>query len=287
MPEAETATTTAAQPQTQTTAAPWLEGLADDHKQFIAYKGFEEGKLSAAQLIDGWRGAEKLLGVPKDHLVQLPADQAKLFEWEGFDKLGVPKAADGYKIERPKLPEGLAYDETLEKAVVEAAVKARIHPAQVQALVNTYVANQTAAHEAAQAQSGEQLAQDKAAINAALKKEGLQPEDALALANQAARALGLLDKVGNLPLLDHFAMVAKGEASLVKKLVEIGKMMGEDQLIGKDGGGFDGAGAAAAQIARMKGDGAALAALTNKNDPAHKATLEKWQRLHRQAAGEE
>lgn len=269
-------------------AAPaWLDGLTDDHRQFMAAKGFEEPKLAASALIDGWRGAEKLLGVPKEHLVQVPTDPDKLFEWDGWDKLGVPKDADGFKIERPKLPDGMAYDEGLEKAVVEAAVKTRIHPKQVQALVNTFAANQSAAMEAYQAQAATQLSQDKDAINAALKQDGMVPDDALALANQAARALGLMDKVGDISLLDHFAMASKGDAAFVKALVNIGKKLGEDELVGKNTDGFDGAGAAAAQIARMKADGSAMSALTNKADPQHKEVLRKWQELHKAAAGED
>lgn len=67
-------------------------------------------------------------------------------KWPGWEKLGVPKDAAGYKISRLQMPEGLTWDEGAEKAAIDLAVKMRAPPHLVQAFVEHQAQQRIADH---------------------------------------------------------------------------------------------------------------------------------------------
>ena len=79
-------------------AAPWYGEITDPD-----LKGFAELKkpTDAATALKGWRDAEKVIGVPREQLLRLPADLSKATPEELaaiHDRLGRPKTADEYTI---------------------------------------------------------------------------------------------------------------------------------------------------------------------------------------------
>jgi len=83
------------------TATSWTEGLGDEHKVFVEKKGFKD----PAAVLDSYKNLEKLLGAPRDKLLQLPDSGDKDGFYNLMNKLGRPQDKADYKIE---LPEAIA-----------------------------------------------------------------------------------------------------------------------------------------------------------------------------------
>src|SRR6266852_9046561 len=70
---------------------------------------------SVEDLAHSYLGQGKLLGVPKDRLLTLPATPEDAEGWKAVHlKLGMPEKPDGYKLTAPNLPEGMKVDEKLQ-----------------------------------------------------------------------------------------------------------------------------------------------------------------------------
>src|SRR5688572_23977637 len=85
--------------------ASWADGLDADTKGWVTGKGFDKLDATAAlpELIKGYRGAEKTLGVPADQILRLPGKDAKPEDWRGvYTKLGLPEKPEGYEIKAPE-----------------------------------------------------------------------------------------------------------------------------------------------------------------------------------------
>lgn len=78
--------------------------------------------------------------------VKVPGEKSTPEEHAAFRKaLGIPEAPDGYKLDRPKdMPEGMQYDELLEKTFRETAHKLNLSPAMVAGLYEMYNAREIA-----------------------------------------------------------------------------------------------------------------------------------------------
>lgn len=72
--------------------------------------------------------------------VKVPGEKSTPEDHAAFRKaLGIPEAPDGYKLDRPKdMPEGMEYDELLEKTFRETAHKLDLTPTQVAGLFEMY-----------------------------------------------------------------------------------------------------------------------------------------------------
>ena len=79
----------------------WLQGADDATVGYVQNKGWTE----PAQVLDGYRNLEKLLGADKaNNAVVIPKGDADPKEWANvYDRLGRPTGPDGYKV---ALPEG-------------------------------------------------------------------------------------------------------------------------------------------------------------------------------------
>jgi hypothetical protein len=72
--------------------------------------------------------------------IKVPGEGATAEEILAFRQgLGVPEKPENYKIERPQLPEGMPYDETLEQKFKETAINLNMTPNQVQGLYNMFL----------------------------------------------------------------------------------------------------------------------------------------------------
>lgn len=91
-----------------------------------------------AALFKSYTELERLQGTGG---IRIPAADAKPEEMDAFyNKLGRPDKADGYKIEQPKMPDGVQWDDGLQKGFLETAHKAGLPNKQAQELLNWYAA---------------------------------------------------------------------------------------------------------------------------------------------------
>jgi len=200
----------------------FFAGLGEDSQVFLAGKGMENGSAEdlARAAIEGWQGAEKLIGGKS---LPMP-DPDKVLEWDGFKQLGVPDDAGGYEITQPKLPEGVPYSEDREAWFKGVAAKARLHPQQVQIIVDELAANETQMHDDFVAARDA----DEASAKAELQKEfGQGLAAAKERANATLKHYGV-DIAG--PEGDALAAVL-GSAKLIKLLADAGQALSEDGAI--------------------------------------------------------
>jgi hypothetical protein len=88
------------------------------------FEGYKTDKIKdLSSLVQSYATLERAQGKKIDDVVKgqgyirLPGQDAKPEDIQAFNKaVGVPDNADGYEFTRPKLPEGMTYDEAYEKA---------------------------------------------------------------------------------------------------------------------------------------------------------------------------
>lgn len=191
--------------------------------------------------------AERLVGKGR---LPLP-DPEKLGEWEGWKALGSPDTPEGYQdaVKLPELPEGMSLDQQFLNQAYEAGAKAKIPPAQMQAMVNLYAEQQKQVFEAAIAQQ----AKDRAELEALYKEWGATKDDRMSAARTAAKEMGFSEN--DLNALGEVL----GSAGMVKKFAEIGKRMSEGGMIeGINREGYQ------AELTRVNAE---IAALMGSNKP--------------------
>lgn len=80
------------------TPSDWTSEMAPDVKGYVQNKGWR----NPSDLLDSYRGFEKLHGVPETQIVKIPTGEDK-DAWNGiFNKLGRPATPDGYNIKTPE-----------------------------------------------------------------------------------------------------------------------------------------------------------------------------------------
>lgn len=101
----------------------------------------DTGEVDYENLGKSYSNLEKLIGRDK---VPVPLGDDDAEGWDRFYKAsGRPESADKYEFKRPdKLPDGLNYDEDLEKAFREQAHIAGLNPKQAGVLYERYVQTQ-------------------------------------------------------------------------------------------------------------------------------------------------
>jgi len=203
---------------------PWYGELPETNDDEKAFKQWVEKKnwkdpLSA---LKSSRELEKHVGANR---VLLPGEKDDITQWEGWDKLNVPKEAKDYTIERPQLPEGMTWDETMEASIKEAAAKARIHPAQLKPLIDAYTQAQIAQH--GQLKQVEQ--KDQAEVQTLFKEWGADKDTNVEFAKRMARFAKLTD--GELDALDKGLL---GTATTMKVLAKLGRFIKEGASVDGD-----------------------------------------------------
>jgi hypothetical protein len=194
----------------------WRASLPEELRADPSIKDFKD----IGGLTKSFIEAQKLVGGS----VRLPKADASDEEWGKFyTRLGRPDAADKYELKRPAVPEGVPYDEGLEKNFKAWAHEAGLHPRQAQRLLDRFTA--------AQAENLTTYRKGMETGIAELKKEwGANFDKNAALAVKAVNELGgdeikgLLDSTG---LGNHPA--------LVKFFANLGAQLGEDTIVLGDG----------------------------------------------------
>lgn len=205
----------------------------------------------------------------------LPTDLAKLTEWDGWGKLGVPEKLDDYKLARPDIvKDAKDYDTGFEARMRETAHKLRIPPLQAQGLYNDiagYFSEALKADETAKADAV------KAEVDAVRKEWGAEFDARLESGKAAAKALGL-DEAAIGKVTEAFG----SNATVLKLFGKLGELMKEDKLVTNEGGNapaLNSEAAVRAEMNRLKADKAFVNSLSETRDPLHAENNARWDRL--------
>lgn len=242
----------------------WQDLLPDDLKVEASLKNFHQFPALVKSLVH----AQKAVGKDK---VTLPGEHATADEVnEFYTKLGRPVKPDDYKFQAPeKLPEGVTWDSTGNKAFAEKAHELGLSSKQAEALY--------AWHSGIQLERlnsmPQALEQQRAEAETELKKEwGAAFNQQLVLAQRAANTYGALEDFERLGIGNNPAVL--------KFLAKVGASISEDKLKG----GAQSAlvpGDAKSQINEIKGD--TKHPYNNAEHPAHAQEVAKMAKLYEMA----
>jgi hypothetical protein len=171
----------------------------------------------------------------------MPKDGDDFTQWEGHDKLGIPKEAKDYKIERPQLPEGMTWDENFENTVKDAAAKLRIHPTQLKGLVDVYSQAQIAQHTALK----EHQAEEAGKLQELFKEWGAEKGQNVEFSKRGAKYLGWTD--AEVAAIE----TVQGGRELLTALNKLGRKVREGATVDGDPASTFGAEAALAELNRL------------------------------------
>lgn len=266
-----TTTATPAYTTTTTTAPPAWHGLPETAAEDIAYIN-NKGWKGPADVVASYKNAEKLVGRDPSTLLVMPrADDPAGFR-SVMQKLGLPETPDKYEFSAP--PDGLKADDSYLTWARGTFHEIGLTAAQVKALSGKH--NEYVAGVLAQQQKDYELSvtSDKAAL---LSEWGGGHERMMASAKHAASTLGFTPE-----MIDAMEK-SVGYAGTYKFFADLGKKMGESKfVVGVDKPGFEGQmtpAEAKVEHDSMKLDPNVRAALLDKNHPAHKAMVEKQNKL--------
>ena len=197
----------------------WQEALPDDIKADVTLAKYKEPADAHRALVD----AQKFLGREK---LPVPID-ANDNETHTIiaKRLGMPDSVDGYKLPTDlDIPKDLPLDEALVTDFKKVAHESRLLPAQVNALYKWFIETQATAFN----KFGEdKLAAGKAAETELRKETGAAYNQTIDLAQKVISTYGD-DNVKS--LLEEGA---GNNLPLIKMFASIGKILSEDQLVGK------------------------------------------------------
>ena len=251
----------------------WHSTLDQESQGWVQTKALDKLPVdkAVAELVKGWSGAEKHLGVPADQLLRFPKDGDEKAMAAIYDRLGRPADAAKYAF---KLPQGV--DAKVFDSLTPAFHKLGLSNSQADGLVNALVERGNADNTAQQQALTQRLQTDTAS---------LRTEWGAAYDKNETVVNGVIAKFG----MDEKQLVAlrdaMGPAAAMKFLHSIGKGMGEDNFVGGEGNkGFEGVmapAAAAAELEVLKKDQDFLTRLRAGNKEAN----DRWSKLHIYKAG--
>lgn len=235
-----------------------------EYRDDPAFKSFEGKPIG--EVLKSFKSAQQMIGGEKIVIPQGALDTDEVWG-QVFDKLGRPKDPSGYQFDKPELPEGLVYDDHLEKAWSGEAHKLGLLPKQAAGIYSFYNGMMI---EAVKAMNAEQ-AQAQAAMETALIGELGNREKYDEFLRLGATVLNM----AGLPDAERDAIAGryKNDLVLMKALGNIGRKMTEASLIKGDRGG------AGAVDGKKDLDGI----LYDKANPLHKAYFDKQDPRHQEA----
>lgn len=247
----------------------WYGTIEDaELKSWAENKGFTDPVTA----LKSYRNLETMMG--KDRL-SVP-DAEKLNEWDGWDALGAPKEAEGYKetVKMPELPDGMALDETLVAQAFETGAAERIPASHMQKMLDLYAEHQKGIYEAAK-QADET---DRAELDALYKEWGAETE----AMKDAARRAGAFFGLDGETLSEMNGVL--GSAKMMQAFAKMGKSMQEGGLIGGNSGGLS-PDAARQEMARFRADPVAVAAVRDSSHPQHAEYKRRFDELSKASIG--
>lgn len=223
----------------------WYAGFDQETVGWMENRGLTklDMKDALANSINGFRNAEKYIGVPSDKLLRLPdwdkADKVELDQF--YNKLGRPTDPKGYKVD---VPEGMPTD--LADWSRTTFHELGLSEKQGNALAEKWNTLQ----ESQRQQMTEGFKQKFQAEEVALKREwGAAFDQEVGLAKNAAKKLGLDDQM--IQSMEQ----QLGFGGLMKRMNEIGRKLGEDGYVsGNSNNGVMTPAQARSKIAQLQGD---------------------------------
>lgn len=180
--------------------------------------------VRAEEMGKGYKNLEQLLGREK---VPVPASDDDEEGWQRwYAATGRPETADKYEFERPSLPEGLPYDEDLEKSFRTYAHVNGLSAKQARNIHDAFVKTQSERH-SAWATSQKQAV---ATAETALRREyGNQYEQAVGQAKSA------LAQYADPEYLQYLEQSGQGnDPRVIRAWIKVGREMGGDtKVVGK------------------------------------------------------
>lgn len=194
----------------------WTTALAEDDRGYVANKGFK----TPNDVLTSYRNLEKTFGVPQDRLLKLPEDMNTPEGRAVWEKLGAPKTAAEYGLDKLVPKEG--GDPKLAEWASEVFHETGLPRTAAEKIITKW--NERT--QAAQAADKENYVSMITQGEAALKKEwGAAYEQNVNLAKQGRKALELNDQE-----LDGLEKMI-GRERLFKKLRTIGAGIGEANYV--------------------------------------------------------
>lgn len=248
-------------------------GFDDATRQFFAGKKYPDIKTALASLPQADRMA-------RDRNVIEKPDPAKLADWKGWTELGWKEDPAEYAKAIPKPDKAGPINDAIFAKAVEAGHKHKAPPSVVQGIYSEVAG----AFNQMQADAETAAAGEMKKLDTALRQEwGNDYDRKAAFAKRGMQHAGI--GKADAAVLEQ----AMGNAGLVKHFNEFAEMLGEDRLVGGDGGGalpasVDGL---KAELAKLEGDPAFLAKLNSARHPEHEAAKAQRQGiLNRMAAAQ-
>lgn len=244
-------------------ASDWVSSLTPELKQLVEAKGYK----TPADVVQAYAHAQRAIGADK---IPLPKDG--VWDEVARSKLGVPREPGGYKLQRPELPQGVAYDEAFEKAALPVAHKLGLTPSQVQGLLDFYAGHQS---QSAQTAMRGRLDDETQAIGLLQQEWGGAYDAKVGQAARAARYFG------GEPLIQFLNQSGMGNnPELVRAFAKVGSMMTEDTLkIGRSHGFSITPDEARREANKLM----ASPAYTSRDHPEHGSVVEQVQQLFERA----
>lgn len=252
--------------------------IAAERPEWVPEKFWDAEKKAprVEDMAKGYINLEKLVG--SSEKIILPQAEDDKDGWERVYKaMGRPEAPEAYEFKRPEaLPEGLNYDEDLEKNWRNVAHQNGLNSKQAKSIYETYVKHQVERQAAWVTQQG----QTKAQAEMNLRRElGQQYEGSLQSARMALQTYADPDYV------QYLEQTGQGnDPRVLRAWIKVGKELGGDrQLKGKPA--EPNTGDAKRQIQEF--DGKYRDVLFNRDHPDHKHRVAERNKLFEAAYGAE
>jgi hypothetical protein len=245
-------------------APPWYGEIKDaDLKTWAEKNNPKDAESTLKQL----RDAQKLIGDP--NRISLPKDGDDITQHEIWDKLNVPKEAKDYKLNRPQMPEGMEWDAGLEAKVLDRAAKLRVHPTQLQGLVEEFAGVQVEQFKALK----EHQTKEAGELNGLLKEWGAEKDTNVELAKRGAKFLGMSTEE-----VDALSNGVTGGKLIMQALLKFGKAAREGSSVDGDSSPVIGKEALKAEIDRYNDRIAKGEKLTPAEEKARSAAYQQYHR---------
>lgn len=262
--------------------ADFLAAIPEDIRGDASLRDIKDaGTLARSYINQG-----KLLGVPKDQLLRLPAAADDAAGWgEVHNRLGRPETADKYVLADPapdKIPPGLAVNAERKTAFAAKAHELGLSQRQAAALYEWDNSGRIAAFSADLASEAEGLTAAEATLKAewgnAYPAKYNRMEEAVTLLDRELKLGGQLgDAIRQMP--------AASRVALAKAFERIRGFYQEDTIVGRGASGGAGALSPAEvqqEIGALHQDSQFMAAYRNQRAPGHDQAVQRMAALYQQ-----
>lgn len=210
--------------------APWFAALDPEHQGHLQNKGWDKLDPAAAaiELTKAWKGAEKLIGIPRDELLRMPKQGDAEAEKAFWSKLGAKEKVEEYDFSNLKFKDDKPLDDGFVAIVRGAAHELHLPADKANEFVRRIMGHMesTKANEVAQATATKQAEETK--LN---DSWGAQKDNNLLVAQRAVQSLGIEPEA--VKALEGVV----GYSKVMEMFRDLGTRMNESRFVEGDKGG--------------------------------------------------